>query len=354
MALAAADRLNTEGRNAMPHAAATAAENPLMSIVINNYNYGRFLGAAIDSALAQTYQRLEVIVVDDGSTDDSREVIASYGKRVTAVLKPNGGQGSALSAGFAASRGEIVIFLDADDALLPRAAEQVVRAWHPAVAKVQFQLELIDASGKPLGARMPDFRSHLPTGDLRDRIRRFGGYPTPGPSGSAYGRPVLCKLMPLNEIDWFTAADKPLAMLSPFFGDVVSIAMPLGQYRVHEDNDSHLKGRQLQALQRRLSAPQFVPETLCKTAASLGILLDPEVMHRSLLRVKLRMMSLRLGPASHPIPADTRLGLLLAGIRASLREPDLRLRKRLSLLIWFLSMAAAPRRLAETIAAPSR
>ena len=90
---------------------------PLISIVVINYNYARFLRAAVDSALAQTFPNIEVIAVDDGSTDESRDVIESYGNRISSVFKPNGGQGSAFNAGFAASRGEVVIFLDADDAL---------------------------------------------------------------------------------------------------------------------------------------------------------------------------------------------------------------------------------------------
>src|ERR1700757_584817 len=67
------------------------------TVVINNYNYGQFLGTAIESALGQTYANTEVVVVDDGSTDDSREIIASYGDRVRAVLKSNGGQASAFN-----------------------------------------------------------------------------------------------------------------------------------------------------------------------------------------------------------------------------------------------------------------
>jgi glycosyltransferase involved in cell wall biosynthesis len=67
-------------------------DHPFVSILINNYNYGRFLQEAIDSALNQTYSPTEVIVVDDGSTDNSREIIASYGNKIIPVLKENGGQ----------------------------------------------------------------------------------------------------------------------------------------------------------------------------------------------------------------------------------------------------------------------
>src|SRR5215469_1766841 len=80
---------------------------PLASIVISSYNYGRFLPDAIDSALGQTYSRTEVIVVDDGSADHSREVIAGYGERVLPLWKDNGGQASALNAGYRASKGEV-------------------------------------------------------------------------------------------------------------------------------------------------------------------------------------------------------------------------------------------------------
>ena len=78
---------------------------PLVSIIVNNYNYERFVAQAIESALQQTYSPVEVIVVDDGSVDHSREIIQGYGGRIQPVLKENGGQASALNAGFAASRG---------------------------------------------------------------------------------------------------------------------------------------------------------------------------------------------------------------------------------------------------------
>ncbi len=102
---------------------------PLVSILINNYNYGSFLSQSIDSALNQTYPQVEVIVVDDGSLDNSRDVIASYGDKIIPVLKTNGGQASALNAGFAKSSGDIICLLDADDIYVPEKVAEMVAAF---------------------------------------------------------------------------------------------------------------------------------------------------------------------------------------------------------------------------------
>ena len=191
------------GSSGTATASSSGSGRTLVSVVVTNYNYARYLRSAIDSVLAQTYSPLEVIVVDDGSSDDSTEIVKSYGDRVIRLLKPNGGHGSAVNAGFVLSRGEIVMFLDADDELLPQAVEQVVKAWRDGVTKVQFQLEMIDEGGKPLGMRVPAFDDYLPNGDIRDRIVRFGEYPTSPSSGNAYGRAALDRLMPMDESIWY-------------------------------------------------------------------------------------------------------------------------------------------------------
>lgn len=94
---------------------------PLVSIIIPNYNYVQYLREAIDSALAQTYTPVEVIVVDDGSTDESRAVIQAYDNAIHAVFQQNAGLPSARNAGIARAAGEYFLFLDSDDVLLPDA-----------------------------------------------------------------------------------------------------------------------------------------------------------------------------------------------------------------------------------------
>jgi len=123
---------------------------PLVSIVIPCYNQGSFLAEAIESALRQTHPRVEVIVVDDGSTDDTCRVAARYADAgVVCIEQANAGAAVARNRGWQASRGDLVLFVDADDRLLPDA---VVRGWAalehaPDVAFVSGHVALIRADG---------------------------------------------------------------------------------------------------------------------------------------------------------------------------------------------------------------
>jgi len=90
---------------------------PFITVLITTYNYGRFVEQAIDSVFSQDYplDKIQILIVDDGSTDDTFERVKKYGCRIDYLYKPNGGQASALNLGFANARGEIVALLDADD-----------------------------------------------------------------------------------------------------------------------------------------------------------------------------------------------------------------------------------------------
>lgn len=94
-----------------------------ISVIIPTYNRAREVGAAIDSALAQTRPALEIIVVDDGSTDETLDVLAPYGERIRVVRQDNQGVAAARNAGIAVARGDLLAFLDSDDVWLPRKLE---------------------------------------------------------------------------------------------------------------------------------------------------------------------------------------------------------------------------------------
>jgi glycosyltransferase involved in cell wall biosynthesis len=124
---------------------------PLVSIIINNFNYARFLGQCIESALAQTYSKKEIIVVDDGSTDNSQEIIRSFGSRITPFFNSNGGQYTALNTGFQASQGDWVMFLDSDDFLDPKAIDFAsVFFSKPQISKIQFCMQWVNEVGHML------------------------------------------------------------------------------------------------------------------------------------------------------------------------------------------------------------
>ncbi len=123
-----------------------------ISAIIPTYNYGRFLRDAIDSALAQTYPAIEIIVVDDGSTDDTPQILDSYGERIRVIRQNNQGVGAARNAGIAAARGEYLAFLDSDDIWKPEKLERDIARFEadPGLGMVHCGAETFDNTGKTL------------------------------------------------------------------------------------------------------------------------------------------------------------------------------------------------------------
>jgi glycosyltransferase involved in cell wall biosynthesis len=216
----------------------TEPRRPHVSVVVSSYNYARFLRTSIDSILGQSYPLLELIVVDDGSTDESPEIIDSYGSRVVALCKANGGQASALNAGVRASRGDILVFVDSDDALFPDAIEKAVASLRePGASKVHWNLAVADSEGTISPAVI---RKELSQGDLREAVLRGGadGYKWPPTSGNAWTRAFVDKTFPIPEREFTTCPDFYLATLAPMYGAVRRIDEPLGFWRHHPVNRS--------------------------------------------------------------------------------------------------------------------
>jgi glycosyltransferase involved in cell wall biosynthesis len=254
---------------------------PKASIVISSYNYARFLGAAIDSALGQSWPNTEVIVVDDGSTDASRDVIGGYGERVRAVLKNNGGMASTQNAGFAASQGDLVIFLDADDALLSNAAQEAARHFaDAAVVRVQWNMWEIDAGGQRTGRQVPG--RELQSGDFFRRVIDEGPDACVGPptSGNAWSRPFLAQVLPIPEAQFRQHSDTYLMTLAPLYGSLAAAAEPLGLYRVHGGNDYACKSVD-EKNERNLAMFEVRSRLLVQELQRRGIPADQEAWKRS-------------------------------------------------------------------------
>jgi hypothetical protein len=330
----------------MSRRADTAAEQPgpLVTILIDNYNYATYLGRAVDSALAQTHPHVEVLVVDDGSTDGSRELLAEYGDRICTVLQANAGQAAAMNRGLAEARGEILLTLDSDDTLAPDTAERVaaVFANDPTCVRIQYRLAVVDEAGQPTGATMPPGRVPLQQGDLRDQLMRVRGFRTAPTSGNAWSVEALRRLPPVPEDTYRQHVDRWWSDLIALLGSSRILLGTAGTYRAHDVSHSTVERRELSYFTDRISRRQVLHEAAQQVSrtAGLGELpARPEQMRDAAL-CSWRLAAYKLG-----MPLDRRElpTLLLHGVRDNLRQPDKTWRTRLAHTGWFVALAGTPR-----------
>jgi glycosyltransferase involved in cell wall biosynthesis len=334
---------------------------PLISIVVNNYNYGRFLRRAVDSALHQTYPHTEVVVVDDGSTDDSREILASYGHRIVRVLKENGGQASAFNAGCARARGELVMFLDSDDVLLPHLAQRFADLFqtHPDVGTLQCRLQLIDAAG----ARRQEFVPSGPAVNFDGATRRYAVkfpgeaamWPS-GTSGTTYSGRVLAEILPMPEDAFRLCADGYVCRAATLLAPFILLDEVGAYYRIHGSNNFYVTRSclALDTIRREVMQSNDVfsyIERFAESRGRRGYLRPLQEMHeRDVLSIALRLVSRKLDAAGHPWPADGTRSLAWRGVVAASRCPNLSLALKWLHFAWFGAIAVAPRPLARWLA----
>ncbi len=225
---------------------------PRITALINTHNYGRFVGEAIASVLAQdvTPSEMEVLVVDDGSTDDTSAQVAKFGERVRYVRKENGGQASALNRGFAEARGEIIATLDGDDLWLPRKVGRVLEEFerHPEAGMVYHPFEHWDAQRNVMekDISFPAVSGNVP--ETPNGLLRYGDLST---SGLAFRKTALEELLPIPE-RLKILADSYLGYLIIFIAPVAAIREHLTRYRIHGGNLFSVNGGDAARLRRRL------------------------------------------------------------------------------------------------------
>ncbi|OAM92865.1 Glycosyl transferase family 2 [Pelosinus fermentans] len=209
----------------------------LVSVIIDNYNYGRFIGEAIESVLRQSYRNYELIIVDDGSTDNSREIIDSYyqqnSDKIVAIYKENGGQASAFNAGFKIAKGEVVAFLDSDDYWSEDKLGKIVEI-HKEHAIVQHNL---------IRGEMK-FVNVLETGSIQLLFKKFGFFGKVMPTSAlSFNYDVLNKVFPIPEVDAVRiCADAYIISHALYYKNIYSLDECLGTYRVHGNNHFYCAG----------------------------------------------------------------------------------------------------------------
>jgi glycosyltransferase involved in cell wall biosynthesis len=241
-----------------PHKMST----PRITALIDTYNQGRFIDEAIESVLSQDFPAsdMEILVVDDGSTDDTRARVEKYGERVRYVWKPNGGQASALNLGFEQARGEIVAMLDGDDVWLPQKLRRVVEESekHPEAGMICHPNLLWDIdTGKTFPE--PNFfavTDYLP--DSVENVLRFGAVST---SGMAIRASIFRKALPIPErLRIF--ADTYLLGVVIFTAPIVAVKEYLTHYRIHGANLCSFRDPDAHRAMKRAQCSQMAAEDI--------------------------------------------------------------------------------------------
>ena len=220
-------------------------DTPSVTILIDTYNYARFVGRAIESALQQDYTgpRPQILVVDDGSTDDTAEVVRRYAPSVRYIAKDNGGQASALNVGLREAEGDIVCLLDGDDYFYPGKVQLVADAFRrrPKVGLVYNEFDIVDAAGSSLRKVYPEptwTGCRLPLSKVPAQLQWLIllGHPwTCITSAMAVRRSVMADLQVPEDV-FPHSPDLFLGLVLPFMTDVAIVETPATAYVYHGDN----------------------------------------------------------------------------------------------------------------------
>ena len=230
---------------------------PLVSAIIPVHNGEAFLADAIQSVLTQTYSHVECVVVDDGSTDNTTEVVRSFGSRVRSVQKPNGGVASARNAGVIAARGDYVAFLDADDLWKPEKLERQLSLFRERreLGLVYAAVDLVDETLNLIG------QMDAPEGSVALRNTLLMELPVMAIAMTGVlPRPVFDNVGGFDE-RLTTSADTDFACRVACRHPVEGVAMPLALYRQH-GAQMHLNPRTMEHDMLLVLAKMFGGEPL--------------------------------------------------------------------------------------------
>lgn len=212
---------------------------PIVSVIIDTYNYGEYIEEAVNSALSQTLPRelYEVIVVDDGSTDDTWQRLRKYLPNIVYHYKENGGQASAFNAGIGLARGEFVAFLDADDYWQPDKLAKVLEKFreNEEVGGVFHMLSVVTSAGEELETVPQCFDSIA----HEDSVQSYADWLTAigvATSGISFRTAVVRSLVPIPD-EFTICADAYLVSCASLVVDKFAL-LPrvLGNYRIHGKN----------------------------------------------------------------------------------------------------------------------
>ncbi len=216
----------------------------MVSVIIDNYNYACYLHEAVESVLFQTYKDWELLLVDDGSSDGSQEVMRRYAAQrpgqIRCIEKENGGQASCFNAGFSVARGEIIAFLDSDDFWFPTKLERIVKA-HEDHSFAAHEKHFSDGTRQNIHTDFNAERSRI--------LRTYGVMDSYDITTSTMSlkRELAEKIFPMPEEDFRICADHYVNFVATYYENVCYLHEKLSYYRIHGANGFVTKSSEIKS-----------------------------------------------------------------------------------------------------------
>jgi cellulose synthase/poly-beta-1,6-N-acetylglucosamine synthase-like glycosyltransferase len=251
----------------MPH--------PKVTVLIDTYNHERFVERAITSVIEQDFppDEIEILVVDDGSTDATPTIVKRFAPRVTYIRKENGGQASAFNLGIPQARGEIIAFLDGDDWWQRNKLSAVVEALerNPEAGVAGhgiFQIDSATGNGSALTPQQPGYFD-LRSNEGAQKFRNFMCFL--GTSRVAIRRGLLENVLPIPE-SLVVEADEFMSAVAIAYGGAYLLAEPLTYYRLHDQNQYQFRGGDTSRRRRKMNSLASLEHELPPRLAAAGVL----------------------------------------------------------------------------------
>ncbi len=206
---------------------------PLVSVIIPNYNYEKFIAQTIESVLSQTHKELEILVIDDESKDNSIEVLESFGDKITVIRQKNAGVSAARNNGIQKSNGEFIAFLDADDLWKPAKIEKQLEKFEEdeTIGLVHCSVELIDLNNEVIGENREGME-----GDVAEEFLKFQKGVVIGAGSTGLVRRKVFDEIGGFDLRLSTAADWDFSYRLATKYKIGFVREPLVQYRLHGTN----------------------------------------------------------------------------------------------------------------------
>ena len=273
---------------------------PFVSVLIDTYNHERFIEEAVASVLAQDFpaSEREILVVDDGSTDRTAEILGQFASQVRVLRKANGGQASAFNYAIPQCRGEMVAFLDGDDWWAPTKLSAVVEAFtaNPSVGVVGHSITEVLADGSQrseLVREAPRFRIDSVEGARTFRLRKS----FLGTSRMAFRAELLRHIGAVPEALAFQA-DEYLFTLGALFAEVLLLREPLTFYRLHGQNFFQVSSAEPSSLRRKYAVLVALADCLRRRFAQERVPEDVAHAIVDAVQIEADALRLRLGEGS--------------------------------------------------------